>query len=189
MGSRSFLAGEPGLWHRRILPCHGQLCVGEAEGRAVLFFDGIYRTKNAGRSRCRAESLSPPPPPASGACAATHANLAMVYRHPTKEKGLRSTTMNRLFAVLIWIYAACCVLVLILVPPTREDWFGILRHPHGGVPGLLLALPWSFAMRWLHYHGTAYTTALVVFAMAMNVFLLVSLYRRFNSSADALLQE
>ncbi|MDE1175851.1 MAG: hypothetical protein PW789_04515 [Edaphobacter sp.] len=91
------------------------------------------------------------------------------------------TVTNKIVSALIWLYAIACALVLFLVPPTREDRFGILRHPHGGVPGLILALPWSLAMRLLHYHGTAYTTTLVVFAMAMNIYLFISLYRWLTS--------
>ena len=90
--------------------------------------------------------------------------------------------MKKLLGPLIWIYIAACVLVLVLIPPTREDWWGIVRHPHGGVPGLILALPWSLLLRFLHYHGTAYTTTLIIFAMAMNAFLLESLRRRLPAS-------
>ena len=85
--------------------------------------------------------------------------------------------------LFIWLYAIACALILLLIPPSREDWFGILRHPHGGVPALLLALPWSLAMRLVHYHGTAYSTLLVAFAMAINLFLLISLRRRLEAKA------
>jgi hypothetical protein len=85
---------------------------------------------------------------------------------------------TKLLSALIWLYAIACVLVLILIPPSRNDWFGILRHPHGGVPALFLALPWSLVMSVVHYHGTAYSTLLVAFAMAINLFLLITLKRR-----------
>ncbi len=91
---------------------------------------------------------------------------------------------TRSLTLFIWIYAIACTLVLLLLPAAHHDWFGISRRPHGGVTALILALPWSIAMRPLHYHGIAFSTALVAFAMAMNIFLLISLKRRLDKATD-----
>ena len=90
-------------------------------------------------------------------------------------------TSKRIFTLLLWLYLAACILTLLLLPPTHHSWFGIERRPLGGLSSIVLALPWSLAMRFLHYHGTAYSTVLIAFAMAFNIFLLLSLRRRLVS--------
>ena len=89
--------------------------------------------------------------------------------------------MKRTLTVLIWLYVIVCAIALVFLPASHHDWFGISRRPHGGLLSLLLAMPWSLAMRLLHYHGVAFSTGLVAFAMAFNVFLLVSLRRQLVS--------
>jgi len=90
-------------------------------------------------------------------------------------------TSKTILSLFLWLYLAACILALLLLPPMHHSWFGIERRPLGGFSSIVLALPWSLAMRFLHYHGTAYSTVLIVFAMAFNIFLLLSLRRRLVS--------
>lgn len=92
--------------------------------------------------------------------------------------GSKQTSSKQALTIVLWVYLVACVLALLLLPPMHHSWFGIERRPLGGFASIVLALPWSLAMRFLHYHGTAYSTVLITFAMACNLFLLLSLRRR-----------
>lgn len=70
--------------------------------------------------------------------------------------------------VLAGVYAALCLGALALIPISSRGWFGAPPDPLAGVLAIVLAMPWSFALQWLH--GGPWPGMLVVLAgMAANV--------------------
>lgn len=83
----------------------------------------------------------------------------------------------RFFRALAALYALLCLVALLFVPASVYGWFGIAKDPLGGVFAILLALPWSAALGHLPTMGMLATLVLLIFAMAINIAILLGLGR------------
>ena len=59
----------------------------------------------------------------------------------------------RVSRLLAGVYAAMCLAALALIPISSRGWFGVEPDPLAGVLAIVLAMPWSFALQWLHGGG------------------------------------
>ena len=74
----------------------------------------------------------------------------------------------RVSRLLAGVYAAMCLAALALIPISSRGWFGVEPDPLAGVLAIVLAMPWSFALQWLHGGGPWPGMLVVLAGMAAN---------------------
>ena len=83
----------------------------------------------------------------------------------------------KLARLLIVLYAALCVVALWFIPASVHGWMGVEPDPLSAVFAMLLALPWTFLLRFVPDAGPWAAAALLATCMALNVWLLWRLQR------------
>jgi hypothetical protein len=86
--------------------------------------------------------------------------------------------------LLIVLYAALCVVALWFIPASVHGWMGVAPDPLSAVLAMLLALPWTFLLRFVPDAGPWAAAALLAACMAINVWLLWRLLRWWETSRD-----
>lgn len=74
----------------------------------------------------------------------------------------------RVSRVLAGVYATACLAALALIPISSRGWFGVEPDPLAGVLAIVLAMPWSLALQWLHGGGPWPGMLVVLAGMAAN---------------------
>ena len=84
----------------------------------------------------------------------------------------------RVFTWIAWIYAALCLLALVLMAAGSPMFAGDAADPLSSVFAYLLALPWILVLDLLGDTSFAINLAVMVFSMGMNFLILSWLGRR-----------
>ena len=84
----------------------------------------------------------------------------------------------------IALYAAVCAVALWFIPASVHGWMGVEPDPLSAVYAMLLALPWTFLLRFVPDAGPWAAAALLAGCMALNVWLLWRLLRWWETSRD-----